>query len=576
MATSVSSTSSTTTLDSYYVNLINQIMETEQTKLNTLTADKDSIEVKKAVYTDLSSKLSSLQSQVKALISTETGYSLNPDPKAAVSNVETDSTVLTATSSSSALIGTYNLSVTTLAKQHSVRSDRQAATNQALNLAGKFTIGGAETRSAQTQATIEDTVAAFGTAEVTSSKGQLGSGDYYVEVRQNGAWQFRLVDADGNPVSILKADGSGSATTSWQTIPDGATNYDTGRGLTIDFGDDRDLYQAGNRTNNNAAKVSYTAQGASITVNATDTLQDVANLINEGVYGEGNEVSASIVDNHLVITSKYTGADHAILASGQPLVALGLLTSGGEYKNELTPASDAQFTINGMPITRSTNTGLTDVLPGITLNLADDAEGKSATLTVSTDLDAKKNAVTAFINSFNSLETYLTQKTTSTKVDDQKYERGALAGESNIVTLRYDLQRMAYTNITNAGQYKSLAELGITIGDNFQIKLSDASKLENALRSNPNDVKDLLDAKMAEMNDLLTRFTGDTGMVSLSQDAISDEEDQIQNKIDAENDRLTKRKEALTAQYADIQAQMTSLTYLQQTLSALGTFNITT
>jgi flagellar hook-associated protein 1 len=121
---------------------------------------------------------------------------------------------------------------------------------------------GFATGKTSTLSTISNTVTGFGYASLDTGQTELTGGNYSVETRQNGTdWQFRLLDSSGNPVSVRLSDGSGY-TTDWQNIPattGGTINYDTGRGLTVNFGSDPALYSAA-AVGSGAASVQFNEQ----------------------------------------------------------------------------------------------------------------------------------------------------------------------------------------------------------------------------------------------------------------------------------------------------------------------------
>ncbi len=190
-----------------------------------------------------------------------------------------------------------------------------------------------------------------------------------METREDpdAGWQFRLVDADGKAISVKKGSTS-DYTTSWQSIPDGGGTYDSGRGFSMDFA--ASGYTAGTR-GFGAAKIAYTAKGASIEIEASNTLVDIASKINNAKYAEGNEVIATIVDNQLILSGKYSGDNRDIQVSdvsGTILADLEIY-NGSAYVHQMQGPLSANFKVNGLDVTRSQNTGLTDVINGVTLNL---------------------------------------------------------------------------------------------------------------------------------------------------------------------------------------------------------------
>jgi flagellar capping protein FliD len=57
------------------------------------------------------------------------------------------------------------------------------------------------------------------------------------------------------------------------------------------------------------------------------------------------------------------------------------ITSFG-FGGALQVAQNAKFQVNGMDVSRASNSNLTDVIDGVTVNLASDAAGKTANLTI--------------------------------------------------------------------------------------------------------------------------------------------------------------------------------------------------
>ncbi len=567
MTSSISSTSSKSgieNLDSYYQNLINYTLVQEKQPLTRYEEQKDSIEVKKAAYTDLKSKFDALQSSINALRSTQSTYALKPGRTVTVSPTTSDSTVATATVNSSVSAGTYKLSVTSLATAHEVHSTRQTYSNQALGLTGTFVIGGAAQRSASIVDSLPDTVSTVGSSSsLLSGQKELGTGNYYVETRNDASagWQFRIVDVDGNAQSIQ--DGSTSEFTSnWQSIPTGGGVYDTGRGLSITFGSDSNLYTEANKASG-AVQLSYAAKGASISVTSDMSLIDINSLINAATYGDGNKVVSSIIDNTLVLKNESTGTRHVMEASdtsGSVLSSLGIISGG--VLNTQVEANDAYFSINDMEMVRSSNTGLTDVISGMTLDLASDAEGKSANLVVKSDSSSSTSTINAFLSAFNDLTTYIRGKTGTTKNDDDTYTRGTLAGEYNIRYVGNELVTIMNQDYTNSGIYKNLTELGITLDSDLKATISDSSALSTALNTHFDDVKALLDAAMNAMANKVDIYAGTDGYVNQSIQTADSTITNLSSRIESINERMERREVYLVKYYAEYQAQME--TYMNQ------------
>ncbi|MDD5370981.1 MAG: flagellar filament capping protein FliD [Anaerolineaceae bacterium] len=583
MATTVTALSST------FTTLINSLMEIERQPLTRLTAKRDSLTTQRAVYNDLKTRLDGLQSAVRALSSTNPFYALKAGRTVNVSGASVaGATVMSATASISAQPGSYTLSNVTLAREQRAASDQQTYIDQALGHSGDFYLGGAASRaiSGETLPT-SSAVTGFGVStQIAPGQNELGQGNRVVETRYDpdaSTWQFRLVDGDGQETSIQRA-GSSEFTDGWQPIPTVAGVYDTGRGLTISFGDNPGNnpsdYQPGVRGDavHPPAQVTYAAQGALISVSVGDTLNDIASKINKASYAAGNGVSATIVDRRLVLSAESTGIHHAILASevvdpAHPenpgvLQDLGIL-AGSDFAHQLQAASDAQFILNGILVQRSQNSNLTDVVSGVSLNLAADAEGKSATLTINSDNTPQTNAVKDFVEKFNTLTTYLADKQAVTKNADSTYTRGSLAGESTFTGLRMDLLGLVGHDAITASNQKNLRELGLTLNGNLKLELSDATKLEKALASNTTGVQSLLDTVMASADTMLGRFTGSNSYLDYALRSNDAQSKDLGDQITSMNGRLAKRQEALTNQYGELQAQLYMLQYTQQQMNTI-------
>lgn len=567
----ISGSSPSSILSADYLNaLVTQAMRYHQRSYDLLKAQRDQLHATRALYTELQGLLNTLQNQMESLAA---GVTSAFSAKSATSS---NTSVITASATSSATLGVYELSITTLAKAHRVRSEQQLYTDQALGLTGTFVIGGLQNRAVSTKATVVNTVDDFGVGStIASGQRELGSGTYYVEVRNNaGSWEFRLVDEEGTAISIADVANAGSFTSGWQSLSAVAgQSYDTGRGLTITFGTGG--YTAGLR-GSGAASVRYDAKGVQVSVTSSTTLADIAGAINNGTYAIGNEVVATIVDRQLILTAANTGTRHRIVASdltgtvlsGTGSNGLGILGDGGSgdvdltdgFKFTLQQAVNTTLTVNGITITRQARTGLTDVISGVTLNLLAEGAEATAILTVAADTTTVTNKITEFIAQFNKVTAYLKSKSDVTQTASGTYTRGGLAGESTLYRLRLDLLSDLNRPVPRDGETPlpvgdptSLREIGIMIDDNLNLAISDSGKLNSALTSNFQGVTRLFDALMGRLAARLEPYTRTV-------DSIVDQLIQgVDNQIEDLNDSLSAMQERMQLQEAYLRRQYTAL-----------------
>lgn len=564
-------------LDSYFVNLINSLMTIERQPLTRLEEQRSKLNVTVGVYQDARSKLIELQNAVYALRSNNYTSALKDSRSIAVTDRPNGSTVLTASASSSAVVGSYQITDIVLAKAHRVRSDGVTDIDRALGYSTGdryIVLGGADSRAAALNSGLADTVIGVNTAEIDSGKKELGRGEYSIEVRNDAiaGWQFRLVDSSGKAVSIRSGNSLTEVTSDWQAIPSGGGSFNTGRGLVIQFGDGSG-YQEG------SAQLAYTSQGARITVSETDSLRDIVEKINTATYAENDSVVASIIDKQLVLSAASTGTSYKLDASNiidngtggttGVLHQLGLLAENStSFKHPaVQEASNATFKVNGLTVTRSKNSGLTDVIVGVTLNLASDAEGKYATVSVAKDLSSAKTAINTFVEKFNALVSYLEQKTGVTSIDSRTYTRGALADDLAFSELRLRLFSLFMNAYPNSSAYSRLRDIGLSLDDSLRASITDSAKLEGILVNDLKGVQTFLDEVMQTFDVELGRFTGTRSATSYVTEAVSLLNNQMTNlnaDITRMNTYLNEREQYLYDQYAQIQAQLVSLTYMRQ------------
>ncbi len=153
---------------------------------------------------------------------------------------------------------------------------------------------GFSTAKTATTSIIADTVTGFGANVLDTGQTELTSGSYFVETQFDGTnWQFRVVDASSNPVSVALSDGSGYSDT-WQNIPTGTGSsipYDTGRGLTFTFGGDASMYSAAT-VGAGAASVAFTQQQDLFTGTDAFTMR-----VNSSILANSNLLATAATPN---------------------------------------------------------------------------------------------------------------------------------------------------------------------------------------------------------------------------------------------------------------------------------------
>jgi flagellar hook-associated protein 2 len=285
-----------------------------------------------------------------------------------------------------------------------------------------------------------------------------------------------------------------SLVTAGQTSSTTALGSGTATTVTFDFG----TISGGTLTSGIYSGAAFTANGTgtkSITIDGTNnTLQGIRDAINTAKIG----VTASIVNDgsgtpyRLALTSDATGASNSIKITtdaGDAAVdsLLAYDPAGAQHLNQTIAAQNANFTVNGIAITKTSNT-VTDAIQGVTLTL-NKPTTIPATLTVTRDTNAVNTAVSGFVDAYNALTSQLKSRSA---YGSATTTAPALAGDGTVRLMLDQLRGIFMTAATPVlgGALTSLSQVGITSQADGTLKL-DSSKLNSAMTNNFSDVTNL-------------------------------------------------------------------------------------
>ena len=235
--------------------------------------------------------------------------------------------------------------------------------------------------------------------------------------------------------------------------------------------------------------------GDEVEITIDDTNNTLAGL-RDAINKSDAEVTASIINDgtgtpyRLVITSDTMGTD------GE--VTLESTLSGGTTPtfSDLQAAQDASITFGegagAITVTKSTNT-VTDLIPGVTLNLVDADASKTITVNIRHNTASIKQNIKDFVEQFNNLMTFIEEQS---DYDPETSTAASLFGDSNLRFIQSDLRSRISNPITGLSQsIKVLSQIGITTsGDRLII---DETDLDKALADDVNTVMRLF-AKIGE------------------------------------------------------------------------------
>lgn len=315
-------------------------------------------------------------------------------------------------------------------------------------------------------------------------------GSYSLSVSQLA--QAQSLVAAGQP-SATTPIGSGTATT-----------------LTFDFG----TIAGGTLSNGSYSGASFTSNGGatkSVTINSSNnTLSGIRDAINAANIG----VSATIINdgssspNRLVLTSTTPGVANSMKISVSGDATLSSLLAqdptGTQNLSQTSIAQNANFTVNGVPISKSSNT-VSDVIPGVTLNLS----GTSAspfTLAIAPDTTSVTTSINSFVKAYNAVIKAIQSQT---GYDPTTKVAGTLQGDVSLSIIQSQMAAMLSRNIgSNQSGFNNLAQIGIGFQQDGTIAVN-ATTLGSALSSNYQGVANLF-AAAGSATDSLVKYTAAT------------------------------------------------------------------
>lgn len=453
--------------------IISQLMAIERRGLTRLEEQQRRYDARISAWNDIGAKLAGLRSALDAL----TGV----NPLALFSATSSNPSVLTATAGSGAQVGSTTLQVTAIAAAHQLGSAGFASSSSVVD-AGTMTIGGG--------------MSTVGVSGVRANG--IADGAHTVAV-SNVSGSSATITVDGTDYSV--------------TFSPGGT-VDAG-GLTFTVGADG--------LKEGSAKVSV------VTTSAGATLAELATAITAA----GGPATAQVINTgsgatpwRLVVSATATGTAGALTVDLNGLPGL----SGG--LSELRAAADATLTMGTLTITRSSNT-ITDVVPGVTINLVSAAPGTDVTVNVTRDADAIVRKVKALVDALNDV---VKAEKRYDYYDPNTKTAGVLLGDSSARRMLQRLLDGVHATL-DSGSLTTIGQLGVTVQRDGTYALDEA-KLRAAIASDFDGVAAVIANVASTLKTTVVDMQDPEGLLATVKGGAEANKRMLQQRIDRENSRL--------------------------------------
>src|SRR5665213_2407632 len=238
-----------------------------------------------------------------------------------------------------------------------------------------------------------------------------------------------------------------------------------------------------------------------IAVTATDTLATlqtkiqtlgfgaVANVVNDGSGVDGY---------HLAFTAMNSGRAGRIVIDGG---ATNLSTQN------MVDAQDAAVFVGGsgsaqpLLVTSSTNQ-VTGIIPGVTMQLTG---AGASTLNPARDPTNLTSQLQKFTDGFNAI---VDTSSTLTNWNSTTNQAGLLLGDSTMQDVQTQMYTVFNSVVQGAGQYKLLADVGLTLGDGAKVQF-DPTKFAAAYAADPTAVQNLFTQATTGLGTVIDKSLGE-------------------------------------------------------------------
>jgi flagellar hook-associated protein 2 len=474
-------TSATSATNIDVTSIVNQLMTVERQPIKKLDIKEAGYQAKLSAYGSVKGAVASFQTAVQSLNSVSKFQAVKATPS--------DSTVFSASASSIAVAGAYSLEVTSLAQAQKLVTAGQTSstaavgTGTATTLSFDFgTIAGSTLFNSTTGkygATLSGATAA-GTSVTVVSTANLAVGN--------------VISGHDYPAgtTITSIDSGTTFTTSAPPATDSG-------GLTL---------QAG---------ATFTSSGSGIKTVTIDSTNNSLQGIRDAINAAGIGVTATIINDgsaspyRLALSSNSNGVSNSMKVSVSGDAAVGTLlahdpaNNTGQNLSETVTAQNANFKVNGVAVSKTSNT-VSDVVQGVILTLSK-VTTSPVTLTVARDTASVSSSISGFVKAYNDLAKMLKD----VSAYDAASKKGAiLQGDSTVRSLQSQIRSMLGTSVVGtSGALTTLSSVGVSFQKDGTLALNQ-TKLDSAIANNFSDIAGLF-AATGKATDSLVGYASATG-----------------------------------------------------------------
>ena len=310
-----------------------------------------------------------------------------------------------------------------------------------------------------------------------------------------------------------------------------------------------------------------------LTLDAGATLADLRNAINDSDDNFG--VTANIIntgtESKLVLTSSVSGTgndlvitnDNAELDNVSTDANGGPPDSGGIGITAGNKAKSAVIKVDGITITNDTNT-FKDAVQDMTITAKrQSVDGETAKLAVSYDRESVTTLIDEFIANYNNAIGQLGLQSRVGK---------PLNSDATIRTLSSQMVNMLSTNLTDAGPFTSIFDIGLGVDKKGYLEKSTLVRsLNTAMDENFDDIGKAFAGENGvakQFESFLDNYVSSKGILKQREDNLNTQVSDLEDDVLKHEFRMTELESRLRKQYAGLDVLLAQMKSTQQYLGA--------
>jgi len=340
---------------------------------------------------------------------------------------------------------------------------------------------------------------------------------------------------------------------------------------------------------NTSIATSGISSGSPITGSGTITINGVAISFNSDsesmstLMSRINESSANVTMAYDSVADQFRIVNRETGALGMPVIdsSNGVMAALG-LDGSTSVGQDLQFSIDGGTTISSRSNTISENDHGITGLAITASEVGTQTIGISRDSEKLNEQINTFISAYNDVQDYILEQTKIT-VNGTEVKRGDLAGNREVYDLDTKLRSLAFRQIEGlGGDVFRLEHMGIDfISGTSKLEVKDSFDLEAALSANLGQLKSFFNGDIDNDGDteesfssrlvsFIDNYTIDDGILDTQIATFTDQNKEIDDKIEDMERRLEFTRAALEASFIAMEEAQANIQQQSNALSGLS------